>query len=220
MPATGRQLAFVIRTHGGARDGAGRKRSASRPGVAHRARTAHDPRHPVHVTLRAARLPMSLRSARLFPAVRDALARASRDNFRVIAFSVQRDHLHLIVEAGSARRLTTGIQGLAIRVAKAANRMLGRRGALWADRYHARAVATPRAVRHALVYVLQNWRKHLAGARGLDPCSSAAWFAGWRSVTPAPARRSPVALASTWLARWGWRRHGLLEEHEAPVRRE
>jgi REP-associated tyrosine transposase len=212
-----KQLAFLIRTHGGARPGAGRKRIAPRRGVPHRSRTPHDPRHPVHVTLRAGTLPVSLRSTTVFPALRAALARASRAAFRVIAFSVQADHLHLVVEADSSRRLTTGVQGLAIRVAKAVNRALGRRGAVWADRYHGRALTTPRAVRHAFVYVLQNWRKHRPVALGLDPCSSATWFSGWRNALPQPAApRSPVAIARTWLARWAWRRYGLIDEHEAP----
>lgn len=211
------QLAFVIRTHGGARPGAGRKRVAPRPGVPHRPRAPHDPHHPIHVTLRAGTLPVSLRSARVFPVLRAALARASRAAFRVIVFSVQGDHLHLAVEADSDRRLRAGLQGLAIRAAKAVNRALGRRGAVWAERYHARALTTPRAVRHALVYVLQNLKKHRPGARGLDPCSSAAWFSGWRNAPRRPAPPwSPVAVARTWLARWGWRRHGLIDMSEAP----
>jgi REP-associated tyrosine transposase len=219
MPRQPQQLAFVLRTHGGARPGAGRPRVAARPGIPHRPRAPHDPHHPVHVTLRAAPLPVSLRSTRVFPAVRGALVRASRASFRVIAFSVQADHLHLVVEADARRRLATGVQGLAIRVAKAVNRALGRRGTVWAERYHARALTTPRAVRHAFVYVLQNWRKHRPAAHGLDPCSSAAWFAGWRNVPRHPAAPwSPVAMARTWLARFGWRRHGLLDEREAPRR--
>lgn len=213
------QLAFVIRTHGGPRPGAGRKRVAPRSSVPHRPRAPHDPHHPVHVTLRAGALPVSLRANRVFPALRAALAHASRSSFRVIAFSVQADHLHLVVETDASRRLTTGLQGLAIRIAKAINRVLGRRGAVWAERYHARALTTPRAVRHALVYVLQNWRKHRRAVGGFDPCSSAAWFSGWRNPSRQPATTSsPVAMARTWLARWGWRRHGLIDACEAPRR--
>jgi hypothetical protein len=155
----------------------------------------------------------------VFPVLRGALAQASRAAFRVIAFSVQADHLHLVVEVDAGRRLATGVQGLAIRVAKAVNRALGRSGAVWAERYHARALTTPRAVRHAFVYVLQNWVKHVQGARGFDPCSSAAWFSGWRGGPRHPAVRwSPVVMARTWLARWGWRRHGLIDEREGPRR--
>jgi len=111
------------------------------------------------------------------------------------------------------------VQGLAIRVAKAVNRVLGRRGAVWGDRYHARTLATPREVRHALVYVLQNWKKHVPGARGADPRSSAAWFTGWRTPLASTLGPAPTAAARTWLARIGWRRHGLLDIGEAPRRK-
>jgi hypothetical protein len=84
------------------------------------------------------------------------------------------------VEADEPPRFERGVRGLAIRVAKAVNRALGRRGRVWADRYHAHLLRTPREVRNALVYVLNNFRKHVRGARGLDPRSSARWFDGWR----------------------------------------
>jgi hypothetical protein len=130
---------------------------------------------------------------------------------------VQRDHLHLIVEAEDGRALSRGIQGLAIRLAKALNRVLCRRGRVWGDRYHVRALSTPREVRKALVYVLQNWRKHMPGIRGLDPCSSAVWFSGWRRAIPTEAARSPVVAPRSWLAAVGWRRLGLIGDDEAPV---
>src|SRR5213078_4798003 len=60
------------------------------------------------------------------------------------------DHLHLIVEADDRATLARGVRGLTIRMARAVNRALGRRGAVCADRYHSRALTSPRAVRHAL----------------------------------------------------------------------
>jgi hypothetical protein len=157
-----------------------------------------------------------LRGPRLFSAVYGALARASHPAFRVLHFSVQVDHVHLIVEADSSAAFVRGLQGLAIRAAKAINRTLARAGAVWGDRYHARLLGTPRALRHCLVYVLQNWKKHVQGAHGLDARSSAQGFRGWRSGPPAPRGRSPVATAQTWLARVGWLRHGLLDVAERP----
>ncbi len=212
-----RQLEFDIRTHGGRRRGAGRPRTTSQRNVPHRPREPHRRHAPVHATLRATQLPASLRSPTLFSAVRDALARASRDTFRIVAFSVQGDHVHLLVEADAAVALARGLQGLAIRAAKAVNRALGRSGTVWADRFHARDLTTPLAVRHALVYVLQNHRKHGRdpGAR-LDPCSSAASFEGWKNPQAERASSAPVVTARTWLARWGWRRHGLLDVRERP----
>ena len=131
-------------------------------------------------------------------------------------FSVQRDHLHLIVEADDATALSRGMRALAIRCALGVNRALRRRGALWSDRYHALALATPRMVRNALVYVLANARKHLALAAGIDPCSSARWFDGFPESRPASHGDPPTRLPRTWLLRLGWRRHGLITRDEGP----
>jgi REP element-mobilizing transposase RayT len=185
----------------------------------HRRRPAHHPNCPVHVTLRAASALPSLRSGELFPSLQRAFAAASHDSFRLLQFSVQSDHLHLLVESDTPTRLARGVQGVAVRAAKAINRVLQRHGAVWADRYHARALRTPREVRNALVYVLNNFRKHVPGARGLDPRSSAPWFTGWRTGTARIADRSPVAAPQTWLAAIGWRRRGLIDVDEAPRRR-
>jgi len=154
----------------------------------------------------------------MFCVVRRALARSSTARFRLLQFSVQADHVHLLVESDDPRGLRPGIQGLAIWIAKAINRALRRRGRVWADRYHSRLLATPREVRNALVYILQNWRKHVPGARGLDSRSSAAWFTGWKRPLVPSHVRSPVVLARTWLARIGWLRHGSIDLSESPHR--
>jgi REP element-mobilizing transposase RayT len=70
----------------------------------------------------------SLRSERLFAGVRNAPALASRGRFRVLQFSVQADHLHLVVEANRPTGLARGLRGLAIQGAKAVNRAFGRHG--------------------------------------------------------------------------------------------
>ncbi len=174
----------------------------------------------MHVTLRARADVPSLRAADTFPAVRAALAAASKPGFRLVQFSVQSDHLHLMVEGVDTRALALGVRGLTIRVARAVNRALGRTGSVWNDRYHARALATPREVRHGLVYVLMNFRKHLRHQpRGLDACSSAAWFDGFRGGRPtgAPPGEPPVVPSGTWLGSVGWRRHGLIGIYERPA---
>ena len=152
----------------------------------------------------------------VFAVISRAFRSASHDSFRLLQFSVQSDHLHLVLEADEPTRLARGVQGLAIRVARAVNRVLGRCGRVWDGRYHAHVLRNPREVRNALVYVLQNFRKHLRHSAGLDPRSSAAWFQGWRTIDAAPREGAVVVAARTWLARVGWRRHGLLDVKEMP----
>src|SRR5262245_42918634 len=226
------QLAFAFRRWGGARKGAGRRPKGALAGVSHLRRPAHSRHNPVHVTLKIVRGVPSLRGRGVFGRVRTALALArERFGFRLIHFSVQRDHLHLIAEAADRRALSRGVQGLTIRVARAVNRHVERKGRLFADRYHARALKTPRACSLALRYVLLNSRKHARGRSHVgapeaphvgfvDPCSSAAWFGGFarpRELVFGAAQcraefarttgmAAPVAEPRSWLLGRGMKR--------------
>jgi REP element-mobilizing transposase RayT len=155
---------------------------------------------------------------------------ADRPGFRIVQFSIQDRHLHLIVEARDARALSRGIQGLKVRIARRLNKRLGRTGPLFADRYHQHILRTPREVYHALQYVLGNAFKHQAD-QGLhdvgylyDACSSAAYFDGWQRGYSLAAHRHrgppPVAPARTWLLRRGWiERHGPMPWNARPAPR-
>jgi REP element-mobilizing transposase RayT len=179
----------------------------------------------VHVTLRARRGAPYLRAQAAFESLRRSIRAASKGAFRVVHFSVQPDHVHLIVEGSDKEALSRGMRGLVIRVARRLNGDLRRTGPLWGDRWHGRALRTPRECRNAIVYVLANFRKHVRDARGpVDPLSSAAWFDGWRDARAAhleALRRGldpPVRASRTWLGSTGWRLRGLVSVHESPLR--
>src|SRR3954467_12503329 len=207
----------AAKTWGGARKGAGRK-PRGRPSIPHVTRRKIDPRYPVQVTIRATPGLPSLRSPRVFGALRRAIARASVDRFRVIHFSIQQDHGHFIVEGDEARRARGGVHGLAVRLAPAVNRVLGRKGKVVGDRYHARPLTTPRQMRTSMVYVLLNFRKHLRAPACIDPRSSGPHFTGWHAA-PAPTDVAPGTVpADTWMARIGWRlAGGTLRVDEQPA---
>ena len=107
------------------------------------------------------------------------------------------------------------MQGLTVRLARAVNRALGGRGTVFADRYHAHELKTPRETRAALLYVLQNFAKHGEGG-WYDPLSSARWFDGWTVPPPRGDEAAIVAVPRTWLVTLGWRRHGRLRPAERP----
>jgi putative transposase len=200
------------------------RRSRTAPnGKAHGARPRHCHRHPVHVTLRRARCLPSLRAPIVFAALRRGFTAASRRWFRVVHFGVQDDHVHLLVEADDNTSLSRGMIGLTVRLARAFNRAFARQGSIWSERYHARALRTPREVRHCLVYVLMNRKKHALSTAlraELDACSSARWFTGWKHPPASGPPRShdvpPVVPPQSWLLCTGWKRHGLIAMHESP----
>jgi REP element-mobilizing transposase RayT len=188
------------------------------------------------VTLRVRSGLPSLRSPALFAVVRKALAAGKdRFGFRLAQFSVQGNHLHLLVEAEQQRALSRGVQGLSVRLARALNRRLERSGSLFADRYHARALKTPRSVQLALRYVLLNARKHARASMPpgfVDARSSAPWFDGFcrpsELVFGARAAReewawqsgaldAPVVAARSWLLRVGYQRAGPIDCDDAPA---
>jgi hypothetical protein len=122
----------------------------------------------------------------------------------------------LIVEADDNMALARGVQGFAVRVARRVNRVLSRHGKVFAERYHVRALRTPKTVRNALVYVLFNNKHHGQPGWELDPFSSGRWFEGFAERSPSPGP-SPVALPQTWLLHTGWRRLGLIHLWECPA---
>jgi REP element-mobilizing transposase RayT len=148
---------------GGRRRGVGRKPKAERSGVSHAPRPVLARRFPVHVTLRVLPHVWNLRSRRGFRVVQRALAsNGNRLGLRICEFSVQGNHLHLLVEAEDTGSLSRGMQGFGIRLAKGLNRMMTRIGKVLADRFHARILRTPTEVFRALKYVRQNRAVHRA----------------------------------------------------------
>jgi len=223
---------------GGARKGAGRPPRHGAAGVGHDVRVAMGRHSPVHVTVKLRRGLPRLRRNAAYAALRSAFragcrgtrapgaASSARDAFRLCHYAVLNDHLHFIVEAHDRTALSRGLQGLLIRIAKALNRLWARRGGAFADRYHDRILRSPREVRLAIRYVLQNGKKHATEGcevrvtQAIDVFTSAPWFDGFRepiTVRDLDKVSRPVAEPESWLLRTGWRRHGLISVWELPA---
>ncbi len=220
------------------------KRSGSR----HEKRPELKGRFPVHVVLRVHDDMGSLRKRFMYSALREAtiavamreLAFKEHGAFRIVHISIQRDHVHLLVEADDKVALSRGMQSFQISAAKHMNRAISvkrqlevrRRGTVFPDRFHQEIITTRKQARHTLNYVLNNWRKHQED-RGdqqrtwkVDPFSSGAQFGGWKElegkVVMWPVRETydplVVYLPRTWLPTRGWQIYGLIETREIPGR--
>ncbi len=228
------QLGFAFRTRGGRRDGAGRPRKKGT--ISHGKRPKLSRHHPVHLSIRLVRgLRRSLRTHRLYRVVKRVLVAAAKryDNFRIVEYSVQDNHLHLIGEATDERWLSRGMQGFNIRLAKAVNHALGReKGQVILHRYSSKILSTPLRIRNALLYVLHNGRRHAVDMEcfrsgWVDPYSSALRFPGWDAPIAAKRRRAiergvgpppELPAAESWLLRTGWwEKRGLLDLEAFPA---
>lgn len=218
-----RQLSFADRRRkdGKARHRPGPKRSG-KAGVSHATRPAHERWNPIQVTLRAVAGLDSFRTQVTYAALERAVRGTRREDFRIAEFSIQKDHVHLIVEADDKGALTRGMKSFSVRANRLFNAVTGRgRGRVWGDRYHRSDLKTPRQVRNALVYCLNNARKHGAMSSNplrVDACSSARWFQGWSIPRAAIEETPPPTVgAHTALLRTLWKKHGLIHPGERPA---
>ena len=175
--------------------------------------------------MRVAGVP-SLRSQRCMKVMRAAFRGGKeRLGFRLVHYRPA-ESSSPIVEAKNKRALSSGARGLAIRVAMRLNHLLGRKGKVFSERYHAVALGSPRQVRRALAYVLLQERRHAAGGQRalttrLDRCSSAPGFDGFKNVAPRARAleqdgRPKRVRGSSQHRRW--RRHGAIDPARSPGR--
>src|SRR5256886_3024300 len=199
-----KQMQLQLPTWGGRRKRKRRRKEQRRLAkVPHRKRPALSPKHPVHATWRVLPHVWNLRSRRCFLRIARSFERGrDRFGFRLVHFSVQGNHIHLLVEARDERALARGMQGLGVRIAKALNRLMQRKGTVFADHYHARILRSPTQVANAIAYVLMNFLHHFPDetarrARDLRDRFSSAW--------PEDGTDPPVVAPRTWLLSVGWR---------------
>jgi REP element-mobilizing transposase RayT len=231
------QQELVFRTWGGRRRGAGRPAKGPRSSEPHKKRESFRANEPLHVSIRVDSDVGRLRKRHLYKALREAtITAAKREDFRIVHLSIQSNHVHLLIEAANKIALAKGMQGFQISAARHLNRAISKRrgrrraGRVFSDRYHARVLRSPKQARHALAYVLNNWRRHredeatFTKGWAIDPFSSGIQFAGWKEMEnelfyrhPPPTYEALVVwLPKTWLLREGWRRHGLISMEEVP----
>src|ERR1041384_4081876 len=184
-PGRTRHVQQELFRNGGKRKGAGRKPKGPRAGAPHQMRPQIRPNMALHIVLRVVSAVGSLRRREMYKAIREAtMTAAMRERIRIVQISLQRTHVHMMVEAKSKGALARGLQGFQISAARNINTVLGdgkcrrRRGQVFADRYHLEVITSPTRARHALSYIVNNWRKHGEDRRGLartwlvDPFSS------------------------------------------------
>ena len=232
----GGQQSFDFKTWGGKRKGAGRPPKGGRSSEPHKARLRFSGPAPLHVTLRVVAPIQTLRRPDAYHAIRRSMyVVIGREGFRIVHLSIERDHLHLIVEANDHVALWEGVRAFESSAAQRLNRVITlatgirRLGQVFADRYHARLIRSPTQARNTLSYVLNNWRRHGLD-RGMetmfwdvDYYSSGPSFEGWAELDDSPFLyqtpdypRLSVCRPRTWLLRTGWRQAGPISMRERP----
>jgi putative transposase len=136
----------------------------------------------------------------------------------------------LIVEGDDNKALANGMRAFQVSAARRLNAAIGvernepaRVGEVFPDVYFAEELTSPRQVRNAIAYVLNNWRHHGEDRRSatIDPYASGIFFDGWAHrrwpyAPPEGYEPLPVMYPHTWLLAEGWRKHALIDPWAIP----
>ena len=213
----------------------GRPPRGPRSSERHKRRLDFRPTQPIHVTCRVEEAVETMRRRDAYHAVRKAmLLTLGSAEFRIVHISLERDHVHLLVEANDKYALARGMQVFQSAAARLLNKAISkarrrlRRGRVFQDRYHPVVITNPTQAHHSLSYVLNNWRRHKRDEGGetmfwdVDFFSSGPMFDGWKELDgtryPLPDGYVPlpVAMPHTWLLAQGWKRAGTISMHGRP----
>jgi REP element-mobilizing transposase RayT len=156
---------------GGKRKGAGRKK-VHKDLLPHTKRPPISIHHPLHVVIKLRQGVKTLRKKDCYTIFRDSVKKAKDFGINIVHFSVQSNHIHLIIESKSRLALSRGMKSLTIRLAKGINNVHGTFGKLFKDRYYLHVLKTPTEVKEALVYVFKNTAKAIKSKNLFDPFSS------------------------------------------------
>lgn len=138
-------------SHGGRRPGSGRKRIHSK-GVAHRTRERVNLKIPLHINFK---VKASIRNKLCLKILKRAILNGREKGLIISHFSLQSNHVHLIIEARDNKTLTKGMRSLTITFAKNINK-----GSIQIERYHLHVLKSLNEVKNAVHYVLFNEQKH------------------------------------------------------------
>ncbi|MEQ1876432.1 MAG: transposase [Bdellovibrionia bacterium] len=220
----GSQLSFEkVGGWGGKRDGAGRPNRSGL--VNHMRRPKIETRYPLHVTWRLRKDLPDIRAGKYLRAFKVAAARAKTRGLRVLHYSFEANHIHMIVEADSNAKLANGMRSLGCRLGKRVRTLTNEtktrpgRGSIFVGRYHMHVLKNPTETKNALEYVLLNHAKHMKFIEHIDVYSSGYYFREWKKLlgrrfthilreqfqlSEEPGSNDALSAPKSWLAQTGW----------------
>lgn len=118
---------------------------------------------PLHINFK---YKLSVKNKEGLKALHKAIKNARSHGLKIIHFSLQHNHVHLIIVATNNRILTKGMRSLTITLSKTLDK-----GRIQLQRYHLHVLRTRKEAKNAFHYVLFNERKH-TGKMTIDSYSS------------------------------------------------
>ncbi len=153
------------------RKGAGRP-ALHDPGIRHTNRPHIKKPASLHLTIKVKKKKAEIKNKSVLKILKRAILNARKQGLRVIHFSLEYDHVHLLIEADNNLILGKGMQAFGVTLSKAINRLKKLKGGVYKHRYHFRQISSTRELKIVMNYIFTNGLKHGTAKSILNPFNS------------------------------------------------
>lgn len=154
------QLSLINRKGGG-------RRPKHDKGIRHIKRPEIKRLTSLHLTVKILKDKAGIKNKQTLALLKHAILKARKKGLRIIHFTLEYDHVHLLVEANDNEVLGRGMMVFGVTMAKGINRLKSIKGTVYKHRYHFRKINSPRELKNVLHYIFNNGIKHKT-AKSLD----------------------------------------------------
>lgn len=129
-------------------------------GIRHTSRPKISRPTSLHLTIKVKSIKANIKNKIILHMLKRAILNARRQGLKVIHFSLEYDHVHLLIEADNNLTLGKGMKALGVTLAKRINKFRGLKGAVYKHRYHFRRVGSSAQLKKVMNYIFSNGVKH------------------------------------------------------------
>lgn len=151
--------------------GAGRPAIHDR-GIRHIARDEIKKLTPLHLTIKIEKDKAGLKNKFILKSLHSSIKKARKIGLKIIHYTLEYDHVHLLVETDNKTALARGMQSFGISFSKSINKIKKAQGKVFKTRYHYRKLKTPAEVKNVFNYIFGNSLKHKKAISIVSPYNS------------------------------------------------
>ncbi|MGZ3789032.1 MAG: transposase [Bacteriovorax sp.] len=141
-------------------------------GIRHSSRPFLKKPSSLHLTVKIKKNRADMKNKSVLGLLKRAIKNARRQGLKVIHYSLEYDHVHLLIEADNNYILGKGMQAFGVTLSKAINRMRKLKGGVYKHRYHFRHISSARELKNVMNYIFTNGLKHKTAKNIMNPFNS------------------------------------------------
>ncbi len=151
--------------------GAGRS-AIHDPGIRHTKRPYLSKPTSLHLTVKIKKNKAEIKNKSVLAILKRAILNARKQGLQVIHYSLEYDHVHLLIEADNNFILAKGMQAFGVTFSKAINRLKRLKGEVYKHRYHFRRISSSKELKNVMNYIFTNGLKHKTANSIISPFNS------------------------------------------------